>query len=39
VIRTCKANVLYLDENIDALWVCLNSPNQMTCEPMHSAQA
>jgi len=25
VIRTCKANVVHLDENIDALLVCLNS--------------
>jgi len=25
VIHTCKANVLHLDKNIDALWVCLNS--------------
>jgi len=22
---TCKENVLHLDENIDVLWVCLNS--------------
>jgi len=25
VLRICKANVLYLDGNISALWVWLNS--------------
>jgi len=31
VIRTCKANVLHLDESIDALWVWLKSrkPNDL----------
>ena len=39
MIRTCKANVLNLGENIATLWIWLTQANQMTCEPIHSAQA
>jgi len=34
----CKANVSHLDENIAVLWFWLTQANQMTYEPMHSAQ-